>query len=433
MTLGDHQQHSDLGSFRSLPLELRQIIYRHLLIPIPVVKIKRQIYDFEPAILLLNKEFHEEASWVLYKENDWVLLCIDASFRTFQEGWQLEDEMQRYPIVPLAESNFTQKPCLEVEIRKMNAKARDAAGRNLRRFIVLLDGLPRVCQILTAARSTSSFEVGLNFEEVKTNAMEKIMDCLEDVCGYGNLVVKGLDAAATQKAIIKFKKPEPCNSGETLERITRYEARISRHIAQGRYIQAMTACQDGMAYINFLFESMSHERFGPLGPSYAMFPLRSKFTELALQHARCCLNLGDSQSARQILHLFLTSQRSRSLYQEDMSYIIEAHFCNGKSMVASGAENAAAFSFIRVLLLDSSHYGANKELDAMEARLALRRSDGEDGETFCVRHNLQKFSNCRHNKRQVTLKASELLSGFLPSGKELDLWKVRQEYDDAVR
>lgn len=49
---------------------------------------------------------------MVYQENDWVLLCISAAFRTFLDGWHSEDTLQRYSIVPLAGSNFAQIPCL---------------------------------------------------------------------------------------------------------------------------------------------------------------------------------------------------------------------------------------------------------------------------------------------------------------------------------
>ena len=70
-----------------------------------------------------------------------------------------------------------------------------------------------------------------------------------------------------------------------------------------------------------------------------------KFTKLALRHARCCLGYGDSQSARQIMSLFLGSKPSASLYRPTFSDIGDAQFYYGLSMVTDGAENAAAFSF----------------------------------------------------------------------------------------
>lgn len=412
---GKAQQSSTPCYLLSLPLELRRVIYRHMLTPSPVVNIKRKAYYIEPAILFVNKDIYKEASRVLYQENDWVMLCINAPFRTFLDGWHLEDTLQRYPIVPLAESSFAQKPCLELDIRKMGDEVGGMARREPRRFIVSLDGLPRVCQILTAAKRPLNLEIVANFFEVKANTLGKILNCLEEACGYGNVVVKGLDAAATQQAITKLMMPETSTGEKALERAFKYQARIVEHIAQGRYTQAIKACQDGMAYFEFHCASVVNRRF-----SYQIIPnpMFEIFTDFALKHARCCLVCGDHQSARQILNLFISSD-SASLYRRTISSICEAHYYYGQSVVAVGAENAAAFSFFRALALVHTHEGANKELDAMEARLAIR---GSDAETAWARQILQSLSTWRHRSmrdgRLPDAELSKLLSEFLLSGEE---------------
>lgn len=412
---GKAQQSSPPRCFLSLPLELRRVIYRHMLIPSPVVNIKRKAYHIEPAILLVNKDIYKEASRILYQENNWVMLCINAPFRTFLGGWHLEDTVQRYPIVPLAESSFAQNPCLELDIRKMGEEVGGMARRELRRFIVSLDGLPRVCQILTAAKRPSNLEIVANFFEVKANTLDKILDCLEEACGYGSVVVKGLDAAATQQAITKLMMPETSTGEEALERAFKYQARIVERIAQGRYTQAMKACQDGMAYFEFHCASVVNRRFNYQIIPHPIFEI---FADFALKHARCCLVCGDHQSARQILNLFISSD-SASLYRRTISSTSEAHFYYGQSMVAVGAENAAAFSFFRALALVPHHEGANVELDAMEARLALR---GSDVETAWARQILQSLSTWRHRSvrdgRLPDAELSKLLSDFLLSGEE---------------
>lgn len=391
---GEAQRRSNPRNFLSLPPELRHVIYRHLLIPSPIVKMKRKAYDLEPAILLVNKKLYQEALWVLYRENDWILLHVKAPFQTYLDGWHLENDFQRYPIVPLAEKSFSQKPCLEVEICETGAQVRGRAGGDPRRFLVSLDGLTKVCQILTAAKNTSSLEIILSFVEVKADTLNQIMDCLEEVCGYGNVVAKGLDAEATQKAINKVMMAEASTGKETLERTTKYEAGITEHIAHGRYIPAMKACQDGMAYIDFVYNNLGN---GDLNPHSSLVPTLLKFTNFALKHARCCLACEDFQSAREIMNLLLGSDPHTSLYQPSRPYVSEAHFYYGQSMVAGGAENAAAFSFFRALDVVPSHEGANAELDAMEVRLALR---GPDAETQRVRQNLQTLGAWRHRNEQ---------------------------------
>lgn len=57
-TLSDQVQQSSIPcNFSSLPLELRRVIYYHLLIPSTVVELKWKAYDIETAILHVNKDF----------------------------------------------------------------------------------------------------------------------------------------------------------------------------------------------------------------------------------------------------------------------------------------------------------------------------------------------------------------------------------------
>ena len=421
--LGQPQQRSSSSSFLSLPSELRWIVFCHLLVPSPVVTIKRVTYDIQPAILLTNKEIYEQASSVLYRNNDWALLHINTPFRTFLKGWQLEDDLQRYPIVPLAEKSFTREPCLELRICRMGAEVRDTAKRDLRRFMVSLDGLPRVCQILTAAENTPGLEIVAKFAKVKATTLDKFMDCLEEICGYGSVVVEGLDAAATQTAINKLMIPEKSTQQEILERVTRDEARINDHIAQGRYVQAMKACQDGMAYIEFVCESMGGRR---LYPDFPGLPILLEFSNIALNHAWCCLEYGDPQSACQIMSLFLGSDRHTSLYRHTLASKCKGHLYYGLSLVAAGTDNAAAFSLFQALAVSDSYEKADKALSAMEARIALRESDEE---TIRIRQNLQNFVELRHREVQSlvveTVRLAKLLSRFLMSDEERKAFRIR--------
>ena len=74
----------------------------------------------------------------------------------------------------------------------------------------------------------------------------------------------------------------------------------------------------------------------------------------------------------------------------------------------------------------SAHEGANKELDAMEARIALR---GSDPETLRVRQNLQILGSWRHRQVQDgPLPATErtrLLTDFRMSDEERKPWEER--------
>lgn len=188
MTHEEPQKSSNGRGFLGLPLELRRIIYRHLLVPDPVVKLKRKGYGLKPAVLLVNKLVHNEASLVLYQENNWVLFNVIFPLTLVQGPWTLRDTMQRYHLIRLAEKTFIRKPCMELQVRKLDQRYRGLdpryTGRNPMRFVVLLDGLPLVCQILTAFRKSIDDEIFLDFAKVKANVLDEIINCLGEISGY---------------------------------------------------------------------------------------------------------------------------------------------------------------------------------------------------------------------------------------------------------
>ena len=136
------------------------------------------------------------------------------------------------------------------------------------------------------------------------------------------------------------------------------------------------------------------------------------FTKYALKHTWCCLEYGDHQSARHIMSLFLLSDPMKSLYR-GVSLRCEGQFYYGLSLVAGGAENAAAFSFAQTFELVHDHERAHKALDAMEARLALR---GSDAESIRLRQNLENIRSWRHRKVQDGQPAPEV--AFIVSDEE---------------
>lgn len=142
----------------------------------------------------------------------------------------------------------------------------------------------------------------VTFVETNANILNKIIDCLEKAYGYGQVAVKGSNAAAIQEAIIKLKMPEASTKERTLEQISEYQAGVDEHAAQNRHIQAMRTYQDAIAYIESVTESMSSWRFGH---PFVMHPIFPKLTDIASKHARYWLASGDPQPARQTMKLIM--------------------------------------------------------------------------------------------------------------------------------
>lgn len=64
----------------SLPRELRDQIYRELLLADKVIPTNRITGNatFEPAILRVSKQLHKECSRILYHENNWFIITMNG-------------------------------------------------------------------------------------------------------------------------------------------------------------------------------------------------------------------------------------------------------------------------------------------------------------------------------------------------------------------
>lgn len=103
----DRERSMKAFPFLQLPSEIRQMIYRELLLSThPLIVHFRYAYWFEtgtrpyPSILLANKQIHDEAAAVLYGENTWFSTMGMGIFQ-FGEVQRAHHETYEIPAGPL--------------------------------------------------------------------------------------------------------------------------------------------------------------------------------------------------------------------------------------------------------------------------------------------------------------------------------------------
>lgn len=116
----DHDFTQDSFSFLRLPREIRDQIYRELLLnTFPLIVHLRRAYTFEagtrpyPAILQTNRQVHDEAAAVLYGENTWFSAAPISPVKLFDWADEIYDETSSTYVVEPAPIN-TYLPWLKV-------------------------------------------------------------------------------------------------------------------------------------------------------------------------------------------------------------------------------------------------------------------------------------------------------------------------------
>lgn len=368
------------SGFLQMPLELRQKVYRPLLLVHPYVTIKRKGYNLEPAILRISKQIHEEASHVLCQHNTWIILATDKPLEiqnsnpTLFPAWTTQ---QRFPLLPLTGNGFPSKVPLTVKLLLPSSPEL----KNPRRYIVSAYGFDHICQNLTMFPKKSGLDLSLNFANTKSETLHYVMDRLEEVCGFERIPVMGLDERDAQDVLERLIVTASSTRRGAAKRILYYRNRDAEYQSQGDLLKAMRTCQEGMEYTGWLYPNVLdleagwmpddfHDVDGWRDLGLSIEP----FTEMALMLARCSLDYGDPQSTRQIMTCFLGSL-AYSQYDHADPKVAQGQYILAIALATEGAANAAAYSFLQALGLGYDADCIYKEIDAMKTRLEQRGTD----------------------------------------------------------
>jgi hypothetical protein len=193
--------------FLKLPQEIRDCIYRHLLSTRPAITHDDGSRDyswpikFNPAILRANKKVYEEASRVLYIENDFVVLRVT---HTLEDFW-----LRDFPHFASLLYKQIPRPILEITIEEPSDSELSQTLRRLnqRTFIFTLEGFPYFIEKLLRGGPEYDFYYSMRFALSLSNTApsrhkflnNRIMRSLDQVQGFSQLDFSGdVDAEVVQ-------------------------------------------------------------------------------------------------------------------------------------------------------------------------------------------------------------------------------------------
>ena len=184
-------------SFLSLPRELRDQVYRELLIPKRVCIEPPVSYGLEPVVLRVNKQIYEEGSTVLHGENIWVLFSMECA--------ELISIYSRTKSSKYLD-NFVGSPNLKMDLRGPSFRRR---CKEFRILVTVHEVRDVYTNFLISFFNPGSIECSLRFhvrpDQYGERVLGALVDSLGDVRGIGSVIMTGI------KHSIGTYTAEPCH------------------------------------------------------------------------------------------------------------------------------------------------------------------------------------------------------------------------------
>lgn len=362
----------DTESLKPFPImnlapELRERIYRELLLPdkarvncaTPASKMEiGSTSSLQPAILRASKQVHEEASRVLYKETNWILLTTDLSesngllpkFRQMLYPWVSMQHLERFP------GTFV----LQIGVRD----GRSLPRRSKAMILIAQQDIQFFCFEISPF---DDIEISLSFNaEAMQNPRTRdiLLDCCRDIRGAGKIRMNGLYPFVAYAELLAQMRPIQ-HIQEFFERADRYRERGDLQRGLGHLLDAADIYRAGW-YFLLSFLTRDWFRYLPGANDQRIAELREKLVPFSSGCADCLTKAGTPKKARQfikkivydVLFINMTNQQYSSL-----------HYYTALAFVAEREYFRAAGHFRVFLSFQPGHEGADQHVDAMEACL----------------------------------------------------------------
>ena len=345
-----------------LPRELRDMVYRELLIPVNDINDsspdgRRRYYSLQPAILRLCKQTHKESSKVLYEETKWVLVA------TFEDETRVISNMKEktaYPFLGVQSPlRFPSTPVLRMDLSSLNDKDKYEAFMLIPLQEFQLFGKNFLCKHHT------SIALGFDGDAMQTSAIrEVLLDCCREFRGSQSVTITGLDPTTECATLVYIMTTPISRHDEHLERANIYQERAANQVARGLFLDAEKTNHAGIVYMTLA----KRRRVGGClrsSWSYGKFPFAEPIVDFHIASAYCNIKAGLHKTARILLDSLLARKRPSPTEQQE----VKIRYYKGLALVAERENVQAVQEFRMVLTLEPGHKGADEEIDSMEARL----------------------------------------------------------------
>ena len=370
--------------FLDLSLEIRDQIYHELLFQPIGYGAARRRHKFETSILRVNKQIHEEASRVLYKENAWVVfdIQIDGMMQILEPPTShylisTERDTSRRGMLP-----FGGVPSLRVRVREQNHHLQWLVGY----VIIPLEWVGDMTEHFILGQKTSNdlkFAVQFHKNQKRESRQRMAIEFLEVIRGVRIAYVHGLTPPFLGVQVARRMKTPLKSIDELIDRTSVYIRRAELMLAQGQVHHAQELYDQGYDNSNraTLSKFLANETYTKRRT------FRSKICESLEGSAVCSLRHG--KSYRACIKLKDYVRRTGNLPE---SQRVTGFYYYGLASVAAGFDNEAA----------------DKEVDALEERVTKGMSpkvvmastqsngDAKDLERYRICSNLDVLKHLRH-------------------------------------
>ena len=344
-----------------LSRELRDQIYRELLLrPIEYGAARRR-HKFETSILRVNKQIHREASKVLYEENAWVVFemrCqgMTRNLTTDRDLITTSRDVSLYGELP-----FGGNPSLRVYVQQHDLRDR----KTLDYAIIPLEWVGDLTEAFILLDKPQMLEFAVHFHDNKKHeSRQKLaMEFLEIKRGVRKANITGLTPPSLGAQLAEHMMTPIKSIDELINRTSEYIRRADLMLAQGQVYLAEELYDFGHSNSVWATGSSFIERL----PDYShtkMGMLSRKLCESLAGSAVCCIRYGDSNAACSILKNYILRNTDLPEWQRARGF-----YYYGLALVAEGVENEALFAFMQALTLHPRFEAADREVDALEERV----------------------------------------------------------------
>ena len=351
-----------------LPRELRDQIYRELLLP-DKTRIDYRTratanetgspYSLQPAILGACKQVHEEAWKILYKETNWILMTVELGedndgisklLRLFGE-WVSMRGLEYFPGTPV----------LRVAVW-LGISSHSGAKTMI---LITQQDIHLFC---ISFPWVLCYEVSLDFVEEAIQSQHTgdiLLDCCREMRGVEKITMRQIPPSAVDaELLVQMRKPIR-HIEEFSKRAETYNERGSRQLALRHFLDAADIYYVGWTILQTSFLSGQIEGLNGVDLE-SVANLKDKMIALLTDYAKCCMRAGIPYKARDWLQqvLFysfetgLTSQHYGSIY-----------YHKALTFLAERDDYNAIKDLHAVLLYEAGHRDADEQVDAIEVRL----------------------------------------------------------------
>ena len=375
------------SAFLYLPRELRDQIYRELLLQELVWDEQSGRFNIQTSILRVSTQIKNEASRILYKENCWVLFETNYNGRCVADFVPNDRSTLGQHCQPLVSSkhlaSFPQDPFLRVRVMK------GCSMINLAYFLTTPEGLRGICKFFTS-QDSRLVELTLHFNtagRLREQLLSSAFEAFHEARGIGTASVFGLAAFSKGHQLAKFMKTRIKNLEELSAQASIFESRGDHSMQIKDFRTALREYSLGQDYATWIHGYLADMRYNDMiaftGDS--MFDPAEK--ELFFMNAKvlCLLNCGQTVKASTTL---LQCFDCRTIFGSEAG---KAIFYGGLIALDKGNTIGAIHVFIMAL---HCRHGTNHQI-SQEATSVEALLDGDLSPclstTFYYRRLLELF------------------------------------------